>query len=331
MGRVAILVNRHAQLATARRIGWLREAAGGENVFLTGSLEEAHAAAATVVQRGYDTLCVAGGDGTFMQLAADLIALAPPRMPALFPLRMGTGNAISDVSGASRPSRKGLARDLARAAADGRASRPLRLLEVNGRITHFAGVGLDADWADDYRRIVRQRLYRTPAAPIFRGFLGYLVTAAGVTIPRLVARPRRPLTITATGPASRLDAHGRPTGEPIAAGALIHDGPVTMAAASTVVSYSRGMPFFPFADRLDDAFQLRVLSANAWHMLVNLPRAFTGGYRNPDTLQDYAATGVRIDLPAPACFHVGGDVQPATTSFTVTLSRQAVPVVRAPA
>src|SRR5688572_21220229 len=117
---VAVLVNRHAQAATAKRIGWLRELAGGEHVFPTASTEEAHAAAATIVQRGYQALCVAGGDGTFMQLAGDLVALAPPRLPALYALRMGTGNAISDVSGASRPTRAGLERDLARARAAAR-------------------------------------------------------------------------------------------------------------------------------------------------------------------------------------------------------------------
>jgi diacylglycerol kinase family enzyme len=331
-GGVAVLINRHAHRATATRIDWLRQAAGGDNVFLTDSPAEAQAAAAAIVERGYEKLCVAGGDGTFMQVAADLAALSPARMPALFPLRMGTGNAISDVSGASAPTREGLTRDVVRARnAAGDGIRPIHLLEVDGRVTHFAGVGLDADWADDYKRIVRQRLYKTPAAPIFRGVLGYLVTAAGATVPRLLVRPRRPVRITAIGPVVPLDLDGRPAGDPLPDGALVHEGPVTMAAASTVESYSRGFRFFPFADRLDGAFQLRVLSAGLGHILVNLRKAWSGRYRNPAKVHDWAATGIRVELPSPACFHVGGDVQPATTSFTVTLSSRSVPVVRAPA
>src|SRR3569832_2414099 len=76
------------------------------------------------------------------------------RVPVLLPLRLGTGNAIADVAGASRGGRAGLAKDLARAASDAPA-RPLKLIEVDGISTLFAGVGLDADYAVDFRTLMK--------------------------------------------------------------------------------------------------------------------------------------------------------------------------------
>lgn len=330
MRRVAVLVNRHALLATAPRLAWLR-AAAADALFEVGSHAEGQAAVAAIVAGGFDAICVGGGDGTFMQVAADLLALAPDRLPALYPLRLGTGNAVADTSGAARPTRDGLARDVERArTAPDHLVRPLQLLDVDGRITHLAGVGLDADWADDYRRVVRQGLYRTVAAPLFRGPLGYLVTAATTTVPRLVLRPTRRVRITALGPATLLDGDGRPRGAPLAAGALVHDGPVHAAAAATIGSYSRGARFFPFVDQLGERFQLRLLVGGVPRLLVELPRVLLGGRADPRVIVDVAATAVRVELDAPAVHHVGGDVLPAATSFTVRRAPRAVPVFRAP-
>ena len=88
------------------------------------------------------------------------------------------------------------------------------------------------------------------------------------------------------------------------------------------------MTFFPFADRLRGAFQLRLVNASAGEVLLHLPSAFAGTYRDPDKLWDYAVTGVRLELGEPAVHHVGGDVEPPGTSFSVTLSRHTVPLLR---
>ena len=70
-----------------------------EDLHVTSSLDEARAAARAIVGREYGALCVGGGDGTFMQAAQDLLSLSPDRLPVLLSLRLGGGNAISDVCG----------------------------------------------------------------------------------------------------------------------------------------------------------------------------------------------------------------------------------------
>lgn len=331
MRRVAVLVNRHALLATETRVAWLRDLVGDEDLFAVASHAAGQAALATIVGRGHPAICVGGGDGTFMQVAADLLALAPARLPALYPLRLGTGNAVADVSGAARPTRAGLARDLDRArTAPAHEICPLQLLDLDGRVTHLAGVGLDADWADDYRRVVRQRLFRTAAAPLFRGPLGYLVTAATTTVPRLVLRPARRVRVIALGPASRLDPEGRPSGPPLDDGAVVYQGPAQAVAAATIRSYSRGARFFPFVDELGERFQLRILTSGVARLLLELPWVLLGGRADPRAIVDVAATAIRVELDEPAVHHAGGDVLPATTSFTVRRAPRAIPVFRAP-
>ena len=246
----------------------------------------------------------------------------------MVPLRLGTGCALGDVCEASPPTPAGLVSDVERARRELPTS-PLHLIEVAGRLGCFTGVGLDADYADDFRRIVKQGLSRTPFARFVRGVPGLVVTAAALTVPRLVVRPRRPMRIVNIGePAHRLDAKGKRTGDAIPTGAVLHEGELTIAAASTIWSYAFKTRFFPFVDEIGAAFQLRVSSASGLRVLVNLPAAVKGTYTNPNVLWDFAATGVAIELMEPAPFHVAGDVQPRAKRFEIRLAPRTVPIVR---
>lgn len=324
--RVAVMLNRRAQGVTAGRLRWFRAQVPAEDLFITGSIGEASEAIAAVIARGYEVLCPGGGDGTFMATAAALVALAPERMPALLPLRLGTGNAVHDVCGASRPTRRGLARDLARAADPDEPVAPLRLLEVDGRLTQFAGVGLDADWAADYAWLIKRHVGTGPLLPLVRGVPGYALTATALTIPRLIRRPFVAVKLIARGGASRLDADGRAV-QGIAGGEVLFEGPVTMASMSTVPSYSAGFRFFRHVDRIGDAFQVRVAFARPFEVVRHARRVLGGGH-DPERVIDFAARGLRVELPTATRYHAGGDVLPPVNGFSVEISRHTVPVLR---
>ena len=98
-----MLVNRRAQGVTEASVAQLR-AAVGDRLYVTETLDEAAVAAQQIVASGVGALAIGGGDGTFRQAAADLVATGG-RVPVLLPLRLGTGNAIADVAGASRARR----------------------------------------------------------------------------------------------------------------------------------------------------------------------------------------------------------------------------------
>jgi diacylglycerol kinase family enzyme len=325
--RVAVMLNRCAQGVTAARLRWFGARVPAQDLFVTGSVDEAAAAIGTVVARGYEALCLGGGDGTFMAAASSLIALGPARMPVLLPLRLGTGNAVHDVCGSSRPTRRGLARDLARAADPEEPAVPLRLLEVDGRLAQFAGVGLDADWAADYAWLVKRHVGTGLLLPLVRGVPGYALTALTLTIPRLIRRPFVAVKLIARGGASRLDGEGRRI-QDFASGETLYEGPVTLAAMSTVPSYSAGFAFFRHVDRIGDAFQVRVAFASALEV-VRHARRVLGGAHDPARVVDFAARELRVELPTALRYHVGGEVLPPAHGFTVTAGRHSVPVLRA--
>jgi diacylglycerol kinase family enzyme len=325
---VAVLLNRGAQGVTAARVRWFRERVAGDDLFVTTSLAGGEDAVRTILARGHAVICAGGGDGTFMETAAALLRLVPSTapLPALLPLRLGTGNAVHDVCGSSPPTPRGLARDLERAADPRETPSPLRLLAVDGRLTQFAGVGLDADWAADYAWLVKRHVGNGPLLPLVRGAPGYLATAIVLTIPRLVRRPHVHVRLTAIGPADRLDGAGRPTVHH-RDGDVLFEGPATLAAASTVPSYSAGFRFFPHVDEIGERFEVKVGVARLRDVVRAARTMLTGG-DGEGASHDFAASGLRVDLREPARYHVGGDAQPPTLGFTIGLGPRPVMVLR---
>jgi diacylglycerol kinase family enzyme len=314
--RVAVMLNRSAQGVTARRLRWFAAHVPADDLFVTQG--DSRAAVAQIVRRGYDVVCAGGGDGTFMRIAGELLALAPAQLPALMPLRLGTGNAIHDVARASPPTRRGLARDLAHAADPRARIAPIRLLDVDGVLTQFAGVGLDADWADDYARLIKRRVGHGPLLPLVRGVPGYALTAITRTIPRLLRRPFVAVRVTAPDGARDLATGRRIVG-------ALFDGPATMVSASTVGSYSAGFRYFQHAEALGDAFEVKIARATPARVLRHARRVLAGAAS--DLVLDFATAHLRVELATPAPYHVGGDVLPPVAAFTIRLGPQ-VPVLR---
>jgi diacylglycerol kinase family enzyme len=318
---VAVILNRNAQRVSPDIIAGARGILGPGAVFVTSSRAEAREAAREIAARRFEVACTGGGDGTFIAAVNDLDACCGEEMPMLMGLRLGSGNAIGEVCGASPPTREGLAADIARAAS-GEPPRPLSLLRVDGRLTHSTGVGLDAKFNEDFRAIVKNWLGRGVLAPLIHGAPGLVLAAVMRSIPRLLREgPFNLRVINRGAPASLLGGSGHGGGDADRpAGAVLYDGQAVIACASTVATYGRGLRLFPFADSLTDRFQLRVSSVGPLDVLPNLSRIFSGTYRNPRRLSDFAVTAVRLELAAPAPWHVAGDLQGPTTEFDIELS-----------
>ncbi len=319
------MLNRRAQGVTRARLRWFEAHVPRDDLFVPDGVDRADQVVRTVAARGYDVLCLGGGDGTFMRAVAALLAPAVAHVPALLPLRLGTGNAVHDVCGSSPATPRGLAHDLARAADPDDRAAPLRLLDVEGRPTQFAGVGLDADWAADYAWLIKRHAGTGPLLSLVRGVPGYALTAMALTIPRLIRRPFVAVKLVARGPAARLDGDGRAV-QDFADGDTLYEGPVTMVSASTVGSYSAGFRYFRHVDRIGDAFEVKVAFAGAYEV-VRHARQLLGGEPDPARVLDFAVRGLRVELPAATRYHIGGDVLPAVHGFSVGMGG-AVPVLR---
>jgi diacylglycerol kinase family enzyme len=309
-GAVAVVLNKNARAVTRRRIARIQALHGAADVYVSSSAKDCRQIAATIIDRGYGTALLGGGDGTFVCCLNDLVLasrLTGRPLPRLGVLRLGTGNALGYYLGVSPPTPAGLAEELARARRPDAFERELPLLSVDGRLTPFAGTGLDSQILEDYAATTRTldllRLGRMLGSP-----LRYALAVALRSVPRFMVR-RLPHVevINAGGPAYAIGPDGQPDGVPMPRGTVLFRGPCTLAGAATVPCYGFGVRIFPFADLRRDMFHVRCTDASALETLAHLPSVMRGTYKSP-SLRDFLCDAVEIHMETPVPMQLGGDL-----------------------
>jgi diacylglycerol kinase family enzyme len=250
-----------------------------------------------------------GGDGTFVQTVTVITQVAAelgkPR-PRFGLLRLGTGNALAWVLGAQNPRGRGVVADLARLRNEG-GSRKLRLLEVEGLLTPFAGVGIDSIALAHFNRT--KELFRsTPLLRRFgRGGAAYFVSIVGRTMPEYLFRSHPQVRIVNEGDeVVRLGVDGRPVGDPIVRGEVVYAGPTRLVGMSTIPYWGFGARIFPYADEREDRFHLRVADVGSVEVALHIRAIWRGTYQ-PDTVHDFLAERVSVHFEAPMPLQIGGD------------------------
>jgi diacylglycerol kinase family enzyme len=304
--RVAVVLNGNAKAVTGRVIrdvrGLLKD--GPSSLYVSHSLDEAEFIARSIVRRGFDVVLSGGGDGTFSQLVTDIKRLRPQRMPAFGVLRLGTGNSMASTLGAAGDDCRSLAADIERAEL-GAAQSELGLLEVEGRLAPFAGVGLDSLILSDYNSVKRS-LADTPLRGLGQGGPGYAMAIATRTLWRFISSPLPEVIIRNHGaPVQKVDINGRTIGR-VPRGGIIHQGPIAIAATSTIPFYGFDLRMFPQIDQRNDRFQLRVGKVRALSVLSQLPALFRGTFTDPG-ISDYFCTDISIELNSPMPLQISGD------------------------
>jgi diacylglycerol kinase family enzyme len=308
--RVAVILNQRARGVGPEVVSKLGRIVPRGDLYLSRDLDESRQIAGAVVERGYDAVLLGGGDGTFVQCLSDLRDSAERRrrpLPGVGVLRLGTGNALADALGASTPTLDGLAADVRRARR--REQGYLSLLEVDGKLTPFAGCGLDAQILDDFGAVGRA-LDKLPVLNQLGAAARYALTVGMRSTPRFVFSQLPEIEVVNTGgPAYRVDwSTGKPIeDEPIEAGRVLFRGRAAIATCATIPYFGLKMKMFPYCDLVEGRFQLRCSTASAFETLTNLPAVFRGEYRAP-TLHDYLCESIEIRMERPVPVQVGGDV-----------------------
>src|SRR6202165_3375927 len=251
--RVAVLLNANAKSVTESLRREVENFVPPEDVFYSRTLDDAQGIARTVIDRGYRTVLTGGGDGTFVGYVNCLFEQAQQpagahlrgafkllpipahavELPRFGVLKLGTGNAVADFSGASGR-RLGVVEDILRArSGEVSIARALHLLSHDGKRAPFAGLGIDAAVLNDYVS-VRDRL-----GP---GGLGYFCSIVGKTLPRFLLQRGVPMVevVNLGGRAQQLGPDGKRIGRDIERGEIIYRGPCKIAAVGTVPNYGFG-------------------------------------------------------------------------------------------
>lgn len=309
-GRVAVVLNKNARAVTRRRIARIEALHGAADVFVSTSRSDSQRIAATLVGKGYGTVLMGGGDGTFVCCLNDLLDAcqrAGRPLPRLGVLRLGTGNAMGYYLGVSPPSVAGLKKELSRARRPSSPTRELPLLSVDGTLTPFAGTGLDSQILEDYAATTRA-LDLLKLGPILGSPLRYALAVALRSVPRfMIRRVPHVEVINVGGPAYAYGPDGQLDPVPLPRGTVLFRGPCTLAGAATVPCYGFGVRIFPFADARPDMFHVRCTDASALETLSNLPSVMRGTYFSP-SLRDFLCDAVEIHMETPVPMQIGGDL-----------------------
>ena len=307
--RIAVVINGNAKRVNDEVIDTLDQILNAGELFISRRVEEGRYIARTLVERGYGTVLLGGGDGTFTVMVSDIVREArrqgkiPPRFGLL---RLGTGNALAWVIGSSTAKKAGLQVDLERLRGDA-GSRPIRLVEVEEYLAPFCGFGIDALVLRDYER-TKKALARGRLGRFVPGALTYAISATTRSLPAFLFRPVPHVRVVNEGAESyRLGEKGSIVGRPIRKGEVIYEGRARMASVATIPYYGFGLRGFPFAEERPDRMNLRISTISSLTVAANFPAIWKGQYENLEVLFDYLVERVSIETDPETEFQIGGD------------------------
>ncbi len=318
--RIAVVVNGNAKGVDDEVIASVHQILRGGDLFVSRSLADAREIARILVTRGYGTVLTGGGDGTFCVMVSEVVRESrrvQRPMPRFGLLKLGTGNALAWVVGAGQIGGNWAA-DIRRLHEDA-GSRLVRLIEVEGFIAPFCGFGADAEVLLDYQWW-KQRVAAGTFKRLGSGGAGYCCSVVGRSLPRLLLGRRPHCRVVNTGAdAYRIGARGSIIGPPIPEGEVLYEGPIRIAALSTIPYYGFGFRAFPYAGERDDRMQLRISTIGVAEFLRNFAAIWKGEFEQPDEIFDYLVESVDITMDPATPFQVGGDVRGVRESVHVGL------------
>ena len=302
---ISAIVNLNAKSGSQSMVRDMRALLPSANIVATSSAQEADRMLDKLAASPPRILLSGGGDGTASGLITGLRA-RDVDLPALGILPLGTGNGWARATGIRR------VRESLRHLASLEGAQPptleFDLVETEGRLAPFAGTGWDAEIISDYhhRRDAMPEAVRGQVG----GLPGYLASIFTRTIPRHLASSGPPtVRLINTGePAMRLGDDGKPVLVPGGeAGAVLYDGPMSVAGASTVEELGLGFRAFPHARDVAGRLCARVYGATPMEATLRIPQLWRGVHPLPKS-HIFFLTSCRWEFDREVPFEVAGDL-----------------------
>jgi diacylglycerol kinase family enzyme len=332
--RVAVLLNANARKVNPKIVRALSHVVPKKDLFLSRSELDARRIAQQVVDRGYHTIFLGGGDGTLTCFVNEIVnqveqrrAHHPTPMPRFGILKLGTGNSVASLVRASSTRGDGLIDDVLRTrAGEVPGYRSVDLLMVEGKRAPFAGLGIDGQLLNDYVW-VKENMGHGMLSKVLTGPGGYFASVAFKTVPYCLTHSTSFDAEVVNGgtTAFRMGADGHPV-ETFAPGAVMYRGPVMMAAAGTVPFYGFELKMFPFAGKRRGMMDLRIGTLPTTTILANLPKLWNGSWF-PEGLKDFLVKDATIRFSRPMPFQIAGDAKGHRTEVQFSVAPEPIEVV----
>ena len=327
---IAALLNGRAKRVNAKVVRALEKALPEALILVSEDFAQARRHARHICEEKPYAVLSGGGDGAqvkLLNLLRDENHGQP--LPTVGVLKLGTGNGWARTSGA--PDFFQLLKDLPKMPRELPTQR-FDLVEVEGQLCHFAGVGWDAKLLNDYLRNLDKRssqlIGSRLASSIHKGIPGYLYSVFRITVPEEWAALRKlgqaQVVLENLGP----DAFGLPeSGEltPLPERTLF-EGPVSVGAASSTPEWGFNFRAFPFARSKPGYINIRVYDQPVLKAVRSMIKLWKGEER-VEGMHDFFAKKVRMRFSRPMPFQIGGDGVGLREQIEFSAASETVPLV----
>lgn len=325
---IALVVNLNSRRGSQRFADFAQKTLPASRVVATRTLEDVTRFVHGLHTHGVPRVLLSGGgDGTAIGLL-DALRAGSHDFPTLGIVKLGTGNAWAASTQAPTPHRA--VETVARAVERGHQSLPTSdfwLVEVEGRLTPFAGSGWDAEVLHDYKE---QREALPPQLKRFaEGAPGYFASLFTRTVPRnLFSRSRPRVRLVNLGAeALTFDPHGNVVAVPNSGpGTVLYDGPYGVAGAGTSNELGFGFKALHFARTVAGRMHARVYAAGPAEATRRLPQLWTGQHPLPHS-HDFLLTHCRMEFDREVPVEIGGDAIGLRQSVEYRVAPQVVKLV----
>lgn len=325
-----MVVNGNAKNVTREVVETLDQILLGGDLFVSRHIEEGPQIARTIAERGYGTVLTGGGDGTFTFMVSAVVKecrrLGRPS-PRFGLLKLGTGNSLAWVVGASKAKGRGLAADIQRLRVEA-GSRQMRLIEVEDLLAPFCGFGIDAVVLH-HKEATKEWMYKVPGLRRFAtGEAIYAVSTFTRTFPSFLVRPVPHCRVINEGAdAFRIGYNGSIIGAPIPKGSVLYEGKAKIASVSTIPYYGFGLRVFPFAEEREDRMNLRISTISVPTFIRHFRSVWRGEYYDPKILTDFLVEDITVEFDPPTAFQIGGDPHGVLSRVRMRLSPEPIRLV----
>jgi hypothetical protein len=332
---LAAYLNGRAKGVTPKVVRALERALPQAQIFVSSDFDQARRHVQVIAEERPYALLVGGGDGTCARLLNELRRSWEGALPPLGLLKLGTGNGWANAAG-SVPFQKHvtllpkLPREL--------PTTRFNLLEVEGSLCQFAGVGWDAQILNDYLRNLDKRssqLFMSRFSTwLHMGLGGYFYSLLRITVPEevLLLLRKGPARVTLENlgeDAFALDATGQPVPWAGLQGKdprILYEGPLSVGGAATTEEWGFGLRSYPFARGKPGYLNLRVYDRPVLEALPNIPHLYAGRFPQPG-MHDFFTTHARMTFSRRMPFQIAGDGEGMRQSVEYRLAEQTAGIV----
>jgi diacylglycerol kinase family enzyme len=298
-----------------------------DDIYITRTVEQSDQSLDDIIRKRYPLVLSGGGDGTAMRVIEQMRRKVERlnaeggdyQLPKYGLLKLGTGNGWAGLL--QTPRKVGPIWALRRLHDHELRFTPFNMMESEGRLFHFGGMGVDALILNDYID-VKNKFTTGFMWKVVNSLLGYLIALIARSIPKTIFKKFAvyvKVTNLSDEPVYRINHTNGVEELPIKKGEVIYDGRSLIAGFATTENYGFNLKAYPFACVKPGYCQLRLADVTVPHVLRLAKTVWIGTWEEPG-VHDFLVKHIRIESKVDVPFQLGGDPEGYRRAVEVKVS-----------